>query len=234
MAEIERKNILFTDYDMIRNDFRSVLSACIGGALVIKRAASKVIYADWEIDFSQASVYFSSKRYPIQFIGSVAKSDNSWNWGWNNINEFREDILDLARKTFNVAKLWGLQELSSPVIRCDELCTPANLSIVAIALSQRNYTYLAAEHGNGAAFIAVANLPDEVFDPVDAQDFARIIKIAIDGANLNHKLLLDGFAAWNGSAIEWVEPHVAVVHADRDIRFELDERMQIANIEVQS
>ena len=233
MAEIERTNILFTDYDMIRNDFRSVLSACIGGALAIKRAASKVIYADWEIDFSQASVYFGSNRYPLQFIGSVAKANNSWNWGWNNINEFREDILDLARKSAQTAKVLGLQELSEPVIICDELRTPANLAIVAIALSQGNYTYLAAEHETGAAFVAVADLPEEVFAPVDAQEFAQIVQIAIDGADLSHKDLLDGLAAWNGNELEWVNARTLVVHLDHDVRFELDERMRISNIEIQ-
>ena len=228
----ERTNILFTDYDMIRNDFRNVFSACIGGALAVKFAAAQYMSEDWTLEFAEGVIHYGEKVYPIQFLGAFAKDDNSWLWGWENINEFNDSILDVVCKAKDIAAEWRLQDLTTRRIRCDELRSAANLSIVAIALAQGDYTYQAIGHETGAGFVAVGGLPEEVFGPVNAEKFLEISNLVIKQANVNHKVFLDGFAAWNGSEIEWSDSRNAIIHIDKDIKVELGDRMEIINIDI--
>lgn len=103
-------------------NWRHVFSACLGKMMAIQTACGEIVVKgqDWNVDFSEGTISFGSKKYPIQFIGSESSSSNTWLWGWENINGFSEDVTRLARRTKEMGERWKLEPLTTASFTLDD------------------------------------------------------------------------------------------------------------------
>ena len=87
--------------DLDRGNWFQVFSACLGKMMAIQTACSELVVKgqDWNVDFAEGTIRFGNRAYPIQFLGSESTADNTWLWGWENINGFSEEIIQFAQKT---------------------------------------------------------------------------------------------------------------------------------------
>jgi len=186
------------------SDWKQLFSACLGKMMAIQTACSELVVRgqDWNVDFSQGSISFGKQRYPLQFLGSEAKSSGTWLWGWENINGFPEELLKLAQRSKELGERWQLEPLTTAEFALDETFNGHNLSIVACGLAE-NYCYYRGPHAGGAIFVAFSGVPKEVFAPVDLQRFLSITTQCIQQFPVDHRLFAEGFLLWNRTPYRW-------------------------------
>ena len=85
-----------------KSNWFQVFSACLGKVMTIQDACAEQVVKGqgWNVDFSAGTLSFGRDSYPLQFIGSEANSDNTWLWGWKNVNGFDERLLRLTNFTY--------------------------------------------------------------------------------------------------------------------------------------
>ncbi len=186
------------------SDWVEVFSVCLGKMMAIQTACGELVVKgqDWNVDFSAGTISFGSDQYPLQFLGSEAKSSNTWLWGWENINGFQETLLTAAKHAKQRGEQWALTPLATPKLAMDEAINGHNLSIVACAMLE-DTCYYRGTHDGGAVFIAFSKVPQEVFAPVDAHKFTSLTTQCIAQFPLNHKLFVEGFLRWNRTPYQW-------------------------------
>lgn len=222
----DRVNILKTEYVMDRTDWTEVISAVFGGMLRVQNAIEMYVAKgqSWNVDFATKKIKIGKSTYPIQFIGSESFESNDWLWGWENINGFYESLLELANEAKDFGEKCGLDALIYPNIPLTEKVTGYMLSIIACGISDKNYGYYPCKHSKGVAFVALYDLPEKFFAPVDASGFISNIMNAISLYELDHKILVEGFLSWNGTDYHWEDNNIYATFAGTSeqiiIRFE--------------
>jgi len=181
-----------------------VFSACLGKMMAVQTACSEQVVKgqDWNVDFSEGTIRFGNRAYPLQFIGSESSSSNTWLWGWENINGFSEKIIEMAVHTKEIGNRWKLEPLTAAEFALDDTFNGHNLSIVACGLAD-NYCYYRGPHAGGAIFVAFSGVPDSVFAPVDIHTFLSITTQCIQQYPVAHKAFIQGFLTWNHTKYEW-------------------------------
>ena len=149
----------------------------------------------WEVQ--RGIISFGNDEYPLQFLGSEATSSNTWLWAWENINEFDDKIISLAREIKAKGEKLNLEALTTAEIDISDELNGHTLSIVACGLADKNYCYYYGPHSGGAILVAFDGVDEKVFTPVDAKDFADIVVRCIQQFPLNHKLFVESFLEWN-------------------------------------
>ena len=150
-------------------DWMQVFSACLGKMTAIQTACGEQVVRDqnWHVDFSRGMICFGEQAYPLQLIGSEASSNDSWLWGWENINRLPESLLRLAVSTKAVGERWKLDPLTMAGFALDDTFNGHSLSVVTCGLADR-YCYYRCPHSGGAVFVAFSGVPGSVFAQVDA------------------------------------------------------------------
>lgn len=153
------------ELDVDTNNWFQVYSACLGKMVTIQNACNELVVKgqQWNIDFADGSIAFGEQKYPLQFIGSEANSDNSWLWGWENINGLSKEIIQLAENTKKAGEKWNLESLTTANFELDDTFNGHNLSIVTCGIADK-YCYFRAPHDEGAVLVAFSGLPENVFD----------------------------------------------------------------------
>lgn len=194
-----RVSIFDTEYKLNKRNFREVLSASLGGQLVIQERFEHLFTADkdWSIDFSKEQITFGTKKFPIKFIGSESTVNYTWMWGYNNINNFAPSVIDLAQSVLSQGNSWSLPEVTTSQLQLSELVNGHNLATVACNMTSDEFCYYRAVHEGGSAFVAVDNVPAEVYAPVDGNNFVRIVLEAIKVYDVDHKIFVESFLFWN-------------------------------------
>lgn len=201
-----------------KSDWLKVFSACLGKMMVIQNNASQYVVKgrNWNVDFAQGYIAFGDERYPVQFIGSESSNSNTWMWGWNNINNLSSTLLILANEMLEKGSEWELDPLRVEQFDLNDVFNGHNLSIVACGLSDDDYFYYRGPHGEGAVFMAVGNVPLEVFKPVDIQEFANLTVQCIQQFPIDHKIFVESLLEWNKTNYEWND-NVLVAHFLQDL-----------------
>lgn len=197
---------IFDETDNIdKNKWRDVFSACVGKMLAIQIAASEMVVKnrDWNVDFSRGVILFGRDEYPIQFIGSESDIQNTWLWGWVNVNGLDKRLLAFGNKTRSLGEKWGLKPLIEEEIELTDAINGHSLSIVACGICDERLCYYKCPYSGGAAFVALSQVPDKVFASVDASRFVSIVMQCIEQHALNHKILVESFLNWNNTPYEW-------------------------------
>ncbi len=204
-------------------DWKYVFSACLGKMMAIQTACSEQVVKeeDWQVNFEDGTIAFGTQKYPLQFIGTEASSDNSWMWAWNNINGFSEDILQLAEKTKEIGKSWNLTLLTIEDFIMNDIFNGHNISIVTCGIADR-YCYYRCTHDHGAAFIAFSGVPDSVFAPVDSTKFIFITTQCIQQFDIDHKTFVEGFLLWNNTKYEW-HNNTIIAHFPQELKIEFEQ-----------
>ena len=179
--------------------WNEIFSANLGKIMAIQIACAEYVVKnrDWNVDFDRGIISFGNDEYPLQFLGSEATSSNTWLWAWENINEFDDKIISLAREIKAKGEKLNLEALTTAEIDISDELNGHTLSIVACGLADKNYCYYYGPHSGGAILVAFDGVDEKVFTPVDAKDFADIVVRCIQQFPLNHKLFVESFLEWN-------------------------------------
>ena len=190
---------------------------------------------NWRVDFSRGVICFGEQAYPLQLIGSVAMSNNSWLWGWKNINGLPESLLRLANSTRAVGERWKLDTLTMAKFALDDIFNGHSLSVVACGLADR-YCYYRCPHSGGAVFVAFSGVPDSVFVPVDAQKFLSITMQCVRQFDMDHKAFVEGFLAWNNTDYDW-DGQTLLAHFPQELKIvfeQADNSLRICSMDTAS
>ena len=181
------------------NTWNEIFSANLGKIMAIQIACAEYVVKnrDWNVDFDRGIISFGNDEYPLQFLGSEATSSNTWLWAWENINEFDDKIISLAREIKAKGEKLNLEALTTAEINISDELNGHTLSIVACGLADKNYCYYYGPHSGGAILVAFDGVDEKVFTPVDAKDFADITIKCIQQFSLNHKIFVENFLEWN-------------------------------------
>ena len=200
-------------------------------AIQIACAELVVKNRDWNVDFDRGIISFGNDEYPLQFLGSEATSSNTWLWAWENINEFNDKIISLAREIKAKGEKLNLEALTTAEIDISDELNGHTLSIVACGLADKNYCYYYGPHSGGAILVAFDGVDEKVFTPVDAKDFADIVVRCIQQFPLNHKLFVESFLEWNKTKYKWKE-NTLIANFENSQKLEIDfeEKSELARI----
>ena len=179
--------------------WNDVFSANLGKIMAIQIACAEHVVKnrDWNVDFDRGIISFGNDEYPLQFLGSEATSSNTWLWAWENINEFDDKIISLAREIKAKGEKLNLEALTTAEIEITDELNGHTLSIVACGLADKNYCYYRGPHSGGAILVAIDGVDEKVFSSVSAKDFVDITIKCIQQFSLNHKIFVESFLEWN-------------------------------------
>ena len=181
------------------NTWNEIFSANLGKIMAIQIACAEHVVKnrDWNVDFDRGIISFGNDEYPLQFLGSEATSSNTWLWAWENINEFDDKIISLAREIKAKGEKLNLEALTTAEIDISDELNGHTLSIVACGLADKNYCYYRGPHSGGAILVAFDGVDEKVFSSVSAKDFVDITIKCIQQFSLNHKIFVESFLEWN-------------------------------------
>ena len=181
------------------NTWNEIFSANLGKIMAIQIACAEYVVKnrDWNVDFDRGIISFGEDEYPLQFLGSEATSSNTWLWAWENINEFDDKIISLAREIKAKGEKLNLEALTTAEIDISNELNGHTLSIVACGLADKNYCYYRGPHSGGAILVAIDGVDEKVFSSVSAKDFVDITIKCIQQFSLNHKIFVESFLEWN-------------------------------------
>ena len=215
------------------NAWNEIFSANLGKIMAIQIACAEYVVKnrDWNVDFDRGIISFGEDEYPLQFLGSEATSSNTWLWAWENINEFDDKIISLAREIKAKGEKLNLEALTTAEIDISDELNGHTLSIVACGLADKNYCYYYGPHSGGAILVAFDGVDEKVFTPVDAKDFADIVVRCIQQFPLNHKLFVESFLEWNKTKYKWKEnTFIADFENSEKLEIDFEEKSELARI----
>lgn len=213
--------------------WNEIFSANLGKIMAIQTACAKYVVKnrDWNVNFNRGIISFGNDEYPLQFLGSEANSSNTWLWAWENINEFDDKIISLAREIKAKGEKLNLEALTTPEIDISDELNGHTLSIVACGLADKNYCYYYGPHSGGAILVAFDGVDERVFAPINAKDFADIVVNSIQQFPLNHKLFVESFLSWNKNKYEWKENTlIADFGNSQKLEIDFEEKSELARI----
>ena len=205
-------------YKINKKDWLQVFSACLGKVMVIQQNAGKYVVKgqNWNVDFSKGIIAFGNDIYPVQFIGSESNQSDTWNWGWNNVNNFDDSLLSLANEMLEIGMKWELDPLRVAQFNLNDVFNGHTLSIVACGLSHNDYFYYKGPHGKGAVMMAVGNVPNNVFTPIDIQEFANLTMQCVQQFPVDHKIFVEALLEWNKTDFTW-DNDTLIAHFKQDL-----------------
>ena len=210
-----------------------IFSANLGKIMAIQIACAEYVVKnrDWNVDFDRGIISFGNDEYPLQFLGSEATSSNTWLWAWENINEFDDKIISLAREIKAKGEKLNLEALTTAEIDISDELNGHTLSIVACGLADKNYCYYYGPHSGGAILVAFDGVDERVFAPINAKDFADIVVRCIQQFPLNHKLFVESFLEWNKTKYKWKENTlIADFENSQKLEIDFEEKSELARI----
>ena len=215
------------------NTWNEIFSANLGKIMAIQIACAEYVVKnrDWNIDFDRGIISFGKDEYPLQFLGSEATSSNTWLWAWENISEFDDKIISLAREIKAKGEKLNLEALTTAEINISDELNGHTLSIVACSLADKNYCYYRDPYSDGAIFVAFDGVDERVFAPINAKDFADIVVNSIQQFPLNHKLFVESFLEWNKTKYEWNKNTlIADFENSQKLEIDFEEKTELARI----
>lgn len=203
--EIKKQELTEIFNRIDKGNWIQVFSACLGKMMVIQNNASECIVKGrgWNVDFNERSLWFGEDEYKIQFIGSESSSTNTWMWGWENINQFSDELLVLAHEMQKKGTEWNLEPLTVPKFEYSDLINGHTLSIVACGLSEENYFYYRGPHSGGSVYLAVEYTEKDVLKKANLTLFAQITMECVKQYPVDHKIFVESLLQWNKTPYKW-------------------------------
>ncbi len=202
--------------------WETVFAESLGKMLAVQLNAAEYV-DDWNLDFRNGYIYFGDQKHPVQFIGSENEADNTWMWGWFNINQLPEHLIRLAKQTRTLGKKWKIDALKTEKFYMTQAVNGHNLSTVACACADEDLFYYRCPSGSAAAFVAVQNAPKAIFQPVDSQKFINTVIQAIENYSVNHKIFAESFLQWNKTPYTW-EGDTLIAHFPQQVYLNFETR----------
>jgi len=188
------------------NEFRDLLSVCIGKSLVNQSIWSQNIKDKNEIilDTDNGLLTIGEQNYKISFIGNEEKEKN-FIWADANLKNPDDTILDVL-KILEFGKEKHIAELENPKLILDEELTGNTLAIVSALLLNENGCYYKLKTEKENIYMYIKDYESEELNKsLSIQKFANIIKKCITNYDLNQELFIESLIIMNNLGIEKTE-----------------------------
>ncbi len=205
-----------------KSDYVEVFSAILGKMMAAQRRVEEYIEKDqgWEYDFAKGTLSFGEDVYPVQFIG---KEKDVWKWAREeNHKAFNKCVFGLVNEAYALGEEWKFELLTSPQLEIEDDCNGDHISAICCGISKDNYVYYCVQPEEEYIFLGIGNAPEEVYAPVDRNEFKNIVARGIKAYTTDHKIFLEAFLEWNNTPYEWNGDNV-IAHFDKDLVFVFEE-----------
>ena len=205
-----------------KSDYVEVFSAILGKMMAAQRRVEEYIEKDqgWEYDFAEGTLSFGEDVYPVQFIG---KEKDVWKWAREeNHKAFNKCVFGLVNEAYALGEEWKFELLTSPQLEIEDDCNGDHISALCCGISKDNYVYYCVQPEEEYIFLGIGNAPEEVYAPVDRNEFKKIVARGIEAYTIDHKIFLEAFLEWNNTPYEWNGDNV-IAHFDKDLVFVFEE-----------
>lgn len=205
-----------------KSDYVEVFSAILGKMMAAQRRVEEYIEKDqgWEYDFAEGTLSFGEDVYPVQFIG---KEKDVWKWAREeNHKAFNKCVFGLVNEAYALGEEWKFELLTSPQLEIEDDCNGDHISALCCGISKDNYVYYCVQPEEEYIFLGIGNAPEEVYAPVDRNEFKKIVARGIKAYTIDHKIFLEAFLEWNNTPYEWNGDNV-IAHFDKDLVFVFEE-----------
>ena len=114
------------------SDWDQVFSACLGKMYTVQIRLAELVKdePDWYVDFEKGTLTLGKHQFRVQFLGSESYVSNSWLWGWENVNNFPNNVLGQAHIARTYGQAWGLEPLMYPQCELNDTFNGHNFSMV--------------------------------------------------------------------------------------------------------
>lgn len=140
----------------------------------------------WKLDMGKGSISFEDLEFPIQIIGSLSFSSNSWMWGWANTQSGMPDNLLIQSKQLKeIGEQKNIQELIEGQFNVDE-GFEHKMGMVACGLFNSN-SYYCANYGQGTLVVTIDDHRIPVVDNDKMEKVLTIFPQLINSVDLDHR-----------------------------------------------
>lgn len=140
----------------------------------------------WQLDMGKGSISFGGLEFPIQIIGSLSFSSNSWMWGWANAQSGMPDsLLIQSNQLKEIGEQKSIQELIEGHFNVNE-GFEHRIGMVACGLFNSN-SYYCANYGQGTL---VVSIDDNRIPKIDNDKVEKVLTIfpqLINSVELDHR-----------------------------------------------
>lgn len=140
----------------------------------------------WELDMQKGNIMFGPLEFPIQIIGSLAFSNNSWMWGWANTQSgMPENLLIQSNQLKEIGEQKKIQELIDGHFNVEK-GFEHKIGMMACGLFKAK-SYYCANYGQGTL---VVTIDDNKISEIDKNRLEKVLTSfpqLISGIELNHK-----------------------------------------------
>lgn len=194
------------DFRFDRDNWFETFSASLGSAYARQIRFAQLISngCDCDVDLENGTLTFEGKgSYNLQIIGKEDSSKNIWQWAFQDFDKFNQEYLQFAFGIRELGKKFGNEALREPCFELNEMYNGNALSIVACAVQEEDYCYFKCDHPSGALFVALKDLPEEIFVPVTAGEFMDCTLDRIKHLPVNQKIFVESFLQINKTSYVW-------------------------------
>jgi hypothetical protein len=213
------------------NAFTKLLSQYVGKAFTRQiQFGQSIGDRNFNINIKQGVVTFGEDlQYPIQLLGTEADGNNSWLWAWaNEGSNFPANILQSCNALRSFGNQHSIKEFTERSFSTD-VADGHSLSLAASGLND-NCCYYRAPYSGGALFFLVLNVPNEVFQSVEAAQAIEVITEVISHVDVEHRIICESFLNSQGFTVELSEDKMNAIRGNDTIKIMFDSQQRIAKI----
>ncbi|MGO2863124.1 MAG: DUF6882 domain-containing protein [Brevibacterium sp.] len=191
--------------------------------------------ASWEVDFTaDPHLSFTAEdgttlRTRPHLLGSESSGQNTWLWGWENINEFPEAVVGLSHDVRKFGAAEDVEELITPELDLDDELA-LRLTLAAKEATGKWAHYPAAA-GAGTTVWLLVDAPELALPTPQVKVAVRALMQGLTQTTVtDHRAALDAYVAKRGiPTAELPEGGVRILFADGSADLSFDEQRRISN-----
>lgn len=199
---MEKIAIMSTPIDFDKTDFLSLLSLSVGTSVAQQKRMGELVIGDngWNVDLRNGEIAFGDRSFKCGILGTESHTSNTWLWGWAHTESgLPENAAAPSRRAKR--NLAECEEFITAKFGLDEVRTGHNLSMAAVGAAEKNVCYYRCPYNDGALFVQIEGLPDEVFEPLPIDALTRQFVEVISSFYCDHRLLAAGMLYQNGFSL---------------------------------
>lgn len=206
--------------------------------LMEKQLAERIGDAPWSVDMPGASITFETEPEPtqfdIQFLGTYSAANQSWMWGWNNVNGFPDRVIETVLAVREAGRERGVDVVTREVVELGEDITPNDLIVIAKALTKPAGSLLLPV---GEGTVVALLLPSMDVQPISSLDLILVLSGALEQVPLtDHRAALRAIDGLGGLRIvqEGADADASLIEvetADGRVAIEFDPEDRIFRME---
>src|SRR5258707_74309 len=121
----------------------------------------------WRFDLSTGLLTFDDLRLPIQMLGTVSESSDTWLWAWANLaSNIPNRLLEACTALQAIGRELKVLELTEPELYVERYSRGHLLAMVATGLLE-GAAYYRGPYDGGAAFFLIPKLPGDNRSPAE-------------------------------------------------------------------